>query len=92
LENHTTLKSAPSVCLFAYSGHKPGFTIPYSSPEIFSNESKYFTTKSDVFSLGVIMFEMLYNAFPFDIFEPTEMIDDVMQGYLKKWFFAAEEF
>ncbi len=37
-------------------GHKPGFTIPYSSPEIFSNETKFFTSKSDVFSLGVIMF------------------------------------
>ena len=65
--------------------YKPGFTIPYSSPEIFSNETKYFTSKSDVFSLGVIMFEVLYGCFPFDVCESTDAIDEVMERYLGKW-------
>lgn len=82
----------PEVCSKNNHLHKPGFTIPYSSPEIFSNETKNFTSKSDVFSLGVIMFEVLYLAYPYDIFEQTELIDDIMSNYLKKWLFVPEEF
>ena len=83
---------AKKVLYFSNLEYKPGFTIPYSSPEIFYNENHHFTTKSDVFSLGVMMFEILYNTFPYDIFEDTEYIDNIMESYLQKWYFAPEEF
>lgn len=38
------------------------------------------------------MFEILYRLYPYDIFEDTELIDDVMANYLKKWLFVPEEF
>jgi serine/threonine protein kinase len=76
----------------ANSEHKPGYTVPYSPPEIFKNESQIFLAKSDVFSLGVIMFEMIYGSYPYDIFETTERVDEIMRGYLKKWYFTPEEY
>jgi hypothetical protein len=36
------------------------------------------------------MFEILYRSYPYDIFEETELIDDVMANYLKKWLFVPE--
>jgi hypothetical protein len=35
---------------------------------------------------------VLYLTYPYDIFEPTELIDDIMSNYLKKWLFVPEEF
>lgn len=68
--------------------HRPGFTIPYSPPEIYTNEDHQpFTSKSDVFSLGIIMYEILYNSRPFEVFENTEEIDAAMSDYLSKWYF-----
>ena len=37
------------------------------------------------------MFEVLYNCFPFDIFETTAVIDEVMERYLSKWLLSPEE-
>ena len=38
------------------------------------------------------MFEILYRCYPYDILEATELIDDIMENYLKKGLFAPEEF
>jgi len=73
-----------------YQGHRPGFTIPYSSPEIFSDETDCFTSKSDVFSLGVIFYELIYGRYPFDINKNTTLVDSSMQHYLSLWFFVPE--
>ena len=45
--------------------YQPGYTIPYSSPEVFNNKTGKFTSKSDVFSFGILMYELLYNKFTY---------------------------
>ena len=41
-------------------------TMGYTSPNIFSNQS-YNGEKADIFSLGVILFELVSRTFPFEI-------------------------
>lgn len=55
------------------------------------NKRAEFSSKSDIFSLGVLMFEMLYGTYPFDFFDPRISVEEQMQGYLKKWFFSPED-
>jgi serine/threonine protein kinase len=69
--------------------HKPGYTIPYSPPEMYIRGGK-FTTKSDVFSFGVLLFEMLYGVYPYDIFTPAKLVPSAMQQHLKQWYYAPE--
>lgn len=35
---------------------------------------------------------MLYGIYPYDIFESTEKVDEIMEEYLKKWYFTPEEY
>jgi serine/threonine protein kinase len=55
-------------------GFSPGYTIPYSCPELFLN-LKTFTHLSDVYSLGVIFYEMLYSRTPFELSTNTDLIE-----------------
>ena len=72
-----------------YAGFVPGFTVPYSSPELFSN-SKSFSSKSDVFSMGVIFFELLYNKSPFTVFTRTTNMEESMKNFQLLWFLSPE--
>lgn len=49
------------------------YTLPYTAPE--QLESNIFVFKSDVWSLGMIMFYLFYNEFPFDYNNHIEDID-----------------
>ena len=40
--------------------YKPGFTLPYAPPEAFKKEEKSPTEAYDVFSIGVIIFEVIF--------------------------------
>lgn len=74
----------------SHSAYKPGHTVPYSPPEVFNRKTAC-TSKSDVFALGVLLFEMLYNSYPFDFFDSTETVETAMQTYLERWYFSPEE-
>jgi len=57
---------------------------------MFSDDTGHFTNKSDVFSMGVIFYELLYGRYPFDINKNTTLIDEGMQHYLSFWLFTPE--
>jgi serine/threonine protein kinase len=69
----------------------PGFTVPYSCPELYSDHRSY-TSKADIFSIGVIFYEMLYSRCPFDIHVNTTRIDQEMSKYSELWYFSPEEY
>ena len=54
--------------LFKEAGgrYKPGQTLPYSPPEFQAGVKEGFTSKADVYSLGVLMFEVLYGKVPIE--------------------------
>lgn len=56
--------------------YKPGLTLPYSPPEFQQGLKEGFTYKADVYSLGVLMFEVFYGRLPIEKRE--------------RWFLAAE--
>jgi serine/threonine protein kinase len=86
LGNPTTPKSARKVIPFNPE-HIPGNTIPYSPPEVCSGKAASFTSKSDVFSLGILIFEILYEKRPYFIPKKGEHPSVSMRDYLSKWFF-----
>jgi serine/threonine protein kinase len=55
----------PEVCRSPNYRYRPGFTLPYSPPEFMLGLKHGFTSKSDVYSLGILMFEILYGKVPF---------------------------
>lgn len=71
--------------------HRPGYTLPYSSPEVYHQHKDHYNAKSDVFSLGVIIYEVLYGAPPFRGEERTDKSDEMMLDHMKKWYFMPEE-
>jgi len=74
----------PELC--SKINYKPGYTLPYSCPEIKQN-MKSFTEKSDIFSLGIIMHEILYRNTPFYFYNEVNMNKLVTKEYLNYWFF-----
>jgi serine/threonine protein kinase len=62
--------------------------LPYCPPETF-NRIKKFTSKSDVFTVGMILYRVLFNDFPFF---PTSELKEGYAGreYLSKWMLAPE--
>lgn len=88
--NHTIPMFARKVRL-SNPEHRPGYTLPYSSPEVYNHKKDHYTVKSDIYSLGVIIHEILYNTQPFQAQEKTEKSDELMDDHMKKWFFMPEE-
>jgi serine/threonine protein kinase len=88
LGNLTIPKSVRKVIPFNPE-HIPGNTIPYSPPEVCSGKGGPFSFKSDVFSLGILMFEILYGKRPYFIPKKGEHPSISMRDYLSKWFFSS---
>lgn len=77
------LKFVKKVCLFDnFTDYRPGTSIPYAPPESFSSDFINFNYKMDIFSFGVVMYEMLYEAFPFDF--TNSKYDDYKKAYFDK--------
>lgn len=61
------VSSLTSINAESMSKHVPGYTLPYSPPELFRQNELNFTMqghKFDVFSFGVVMLEMIFDTFP----------------------------
>jgi serine/threonine protein kinase len=63
--------------------------VPYSSPEQFAG-CKTFSSKADVFSMGIIFYEVLYSKCPFNIFTRTTHLDGAMEDYQQLWLLSPE--
>lgn len=46
--------------------YRPGTSLPYAPPEVLSAEPLIFHPKMDVFSLGVVMHELVFGSYPFE--------------------------
>jgi hypothetical protein len=57
---------AARVHIFAILDYKPGFSAPYNAPEIYDDVID-FSDKNDVYSIGVILYELFYNEYPFNL-------------------------
>ena len=71
----------------------PGFTMPYSSPEIYYPiDSGCFSEKNDIFSMGVIAYEMFNQRLPFYFYDPEKHFDRYTEeNFEDYWFLAAED-
>ena len=56
----------PDVWKAEGKNYRPGFTLPYSPPEFLMGIRHGFSNKADVYSFGVMMFEVLYGKVPFE--------------------------
>ena len=65
-----------------FSDYRPGTSIPYAPPESFSTDFINFNNKMDIFSFGIVMFELLYETFPFDF--SNSKYEDYKKAYLDK--------
>ena len=59
--------SVPNIPAFQRGGNRTG-TLQYMAPEVIRREPK--TERIDIFSFGVMMFEMFTNKYPYDATEP----------------------
>ncbi len=44
--------------------YRPGHTLPYSAPELLAKKMDSFTSKTDIYALGIIFYEMIYGFRP----------------------------
>jgi non-specific serine/threonine protein kinase/serine/threonine-protein kinase len=72
--------SDPQATMFTRAGHFIG-TPAYMSPEQADPDIRDVDTRSDVYSLAVILYELLTGTLPFD---PTQWRSEVMQYALKR--------
>ena len=67
---------------------KRGYTFPFCSPEYFER-NKNFSSKQDIFSLGMIIWRLIFNDYPF--FASNEAKDSYKdKSYMKKIMLAPE--
>jgi serine/threonine protein kinase len=62
--------------------YKRGFTIPYASPEQIKYDQR-FTEKIDVFSFGVMFYEIIFDVFPVEVVRKGKEIYITEENYLK---------
>ncbi|WCJ29693.1 Protein kinase superfamily protein with octicosapeptide/Phox/Bem1p domain [Euphorbia peplus] len=58
-------------------------TIPWMAPELLNSESKMVTEKVDVFSFGIVMWELLTGEEPYSNLRSEEIISGIMKGTLR---------
>lgn len=46
------------------NAYRPGHTLPYGAPELLSKKTESFTSKTDIYALGIIFYEMIYGYLP----------------------------
>jgi serine/threonine protein kinase len=69
---------------------KPGFTMPYGCPEVHS-AAQNFSIKSDIYSLGVLLFEVLYRQVPLYFFLDNNLQKYKTEEYLQHWLYVPEQ-
>ena len=69
--------TVPNTALFQRGGNRTG-TLQYMAPEVIRREPK--SERIDVFSFGVMMFEMLTNKLPYDATEPMAQMRQRING------------
>jgi len=52
-------------------------TLPYASPEQAKGESHWASSQSDLFSLGIVLYELLCHCRPFDGTTPQELLSEI---------------
>lgn len=71
------------------NSYRRGFTIPYASPE----QTKYnqYTEKNDIFSFGVMLWEIIFDSFPLEIARKGKEIYSIDEYYLRFYSIAPEK-
>ncbi|CAK90859.1 unnamed protein product (macronuclear) [Paramecium tetraurelia] len=65
----------------SYLNKKVGWAQVQIAPEQFM--PGYLTSKADIFSLGCMLFEMIFRQFPFNQYSIPEYLDQIQQGQLQ---------
>lgn len=63
--------------------------MPYSSPEVHRSPLSI-TSKTDLFSFGIIFFELLFGYTPVNFFKDESLKKLKTEEYLNHWFFVPE--
>jgi len=61
----------------------PG-TLPYSSPEQLQNKKELQNVRTDLFSTGIVFFEVATGEYPFEYESSEELIDSILSGNRKR--------
>lgn len=69
--------------------YKRGFTIPYASPEQIKSEC--YTEKNDIFSFGVMFYEIIFDTFPVEIMRKGKEAYMTEENYMKFYALAPEK-
>jgi serine/threonine protein kinase len=69
--------SVPNIPAFQRGGNRTG-TLQYMAPEVIRREPK--SERIDIFSFGVMMFEMFTNKFPYDATDPMAQMTQRING------------
>lgn len=63
-------------------GFRPGTSLPYAPPESFSSNETTFNDRMDVFSFGMLMYELIFDTFPFEY--SRSKLDILRKRYAEK--------
>jgi serine/threonine protein kinase len=62
--------------------------MPYSAPETYSSDCT-FNEKNDIFSFGVMAYEILFNKFPFFVYKDSDRSKVFRENiYTNRWFYS----